>query len=681
MLNPLCISRPKLKYKYLNDLFCNEIMLLPYYIASLNIEHEFYERMGEYEQFEGICFTDTLELAVGQQPSLFVEENTVRVQREKDAQIMVVIGNPPYNVGQVKEDDNNKNRKYPILEKEIKNTYIKDSKATLHTKLHDAYVKFFRWSIDRLQGNEGIVCLITNNSFVDQTAFDGMRKHLLKDFTRVYHLDLHGNVRKNPKLSGTTHNVFGIKVGVGITIAIKSSKHLSPELYYYRVPENWRRTDKLAFLKEKGSVSNIEWQELKPDTKYNWITEKLRPEFNTFVPMGTKETKNARYGEAETIFKTYTLGVNTARDSIVYDFDAQVLSQRVKQFIEDYNSEVFRWTQAGRPNNIDSFVRTENVKWSEHLKNQLQRGRYGQIDNANLRRSAYRPFCKRWLYYDSLLIDRPSSFNKVFPDSQSELENIVLCVPGLGDRKGFGCLATNAMISLDFAFEKVQSFPYYLYSEDGNSRRENISDWSLSQFQENYGTQVTKWDIFHFVYSILHHPVYCQYYAENLKRDLPHIPFPKDRELFEACIRVGKQLMDLHVNYEQAKEYNLTWVENQAKPFSWRVEKMRISSGKSEVVINESLTLAGVPQECFEYRLGSRSALEWIIDQYQVEKDVEGSVVSDPNNLDDEEYIVRLVGKVVTVSVETMRLVSELAQAVTAKDWLGEQQEIEEQEE
>lgn len=244
--------------------------------------------MSEYESFEGICFTDTLELAESKQLSMFVEENTGRIQREKDAQIMVVIGNPPYNVGQISENDNNKNRRYPVIDSRIHETYAKDSQATLHTKLYDAYVKFFRWATDRLQGRDGIVCFISNNSFVDQFAFDGMRKHLSKDFTQIYHLDLHGNIRKNPKLSGTTHNVFGIQVGVGITIAIRSSQHQTRNIYYYRVPEFWRKTEKLAFLANKQSLRNIEWEVLRPDEDDTWITKGMHAEFKTFLPIRNK---------------------------------------------------------------------------------------------------------------------------------------------------------------------------------------------------------------------------------------------------------------------------------------------------------------------------------------------------------------------------------------------------------
>jgi predicted helicase len=263
------IDGSALQQKYQHELFANEIMLLPYYIASLNIEHAYYERTQQYLQFPGICFADTLELAdplahTGHtQQSMWVnEQNTERVRAEQDAKIMVVIGNPPYNMGQMNENDNNKNRSYAVIDRRIHDTYAKDSKATLNNKLYDAYVKFFRWATDRLGERDGVVCMVTNNSFIDQIAFDGMRQHLLNNFTAIYHIDLHGDVRLNPKLSGTTHNVFGIQVGVGITVAIRSTAGHTRGLYYFRVPEGWRKDQKLDFLKEHGSISAVEWQQL-----------------------------------------------------------------------------------------------------------------------------------------------------------------------------------------------------------------------------------------------------------------------------------------------------------------------------------------------------------------------------------------------------------------------------------
>jgi predicted helicase len=337
---PHRIPNHRLKYKYEHDFFCNEIMLLAYYIASLNIEHEYYSRVGEYQPFEGICFTDTLELAESKQMSMFVEENTERIQREKEAQIMVVIGNPPYNAKQMNENDNNKNRRYPVIDQHIRETYVKDSRATLNNVLYDAYVRFFRWATDRLQGRDGIVCYVSNNSFVDQIAFAGMRKHLLQDFTQIYHIDLHGNVRKNPKLSGTTHNVFGIQIGVGITIAVRNSQMSTRTLNYHRVPENWRKTEKLNFLAEKRSLTGIAWTQLQPDENYTWLTEGLHEEFATFLPIGTREAKQMPKQDSGTIFKMYYPGVATGRDDIVYGFNSQSLLERIEKSVENYNAEV-----------------------------------------------------------------------------------------------------------------------------------------------------------------------------------------------------------------------------------------------------------------------------------------------------------------------------------------------------
>ena len=671
------IPNSRLKYKYEHDLFCNEIMLLAYYIASLNIEHEYYSRTREYEPFEGICFTDTLELAESQQLSMFVEENTERIQREKDAQIMVVIGNPPYNVGQKSENDNNKNRRYSVIDGRISETYAKDSLASTSIKLYDAYTRFFRWASDRLQGRDGIVCFVTNNSFIDKTAFDGMRKHLTEDFTQIYHLDLHGDIRKNPKLSGTTHNVFGIQVGVGITIAIRNSQNPLRTIYYYRVPEYWRKQGKLRLLKERGSIARIEWIALQPNEKYTWLTEGLQPEFSTFMPMGTKEAKVATNREVEelelkTLFKKYSLGADTNRDSWMYDFDANRLAIKASRMIETYNSELSRWIRAGCPKNIDDFVIADEtqIKWSSRLKECLARKTEATFKTSAIRHSLYRPFTHRYLYFDSIMTHRQGLLPIIFPIPASEEENTAICVAGVGNRKLFGCLATNIIPKLDLAFEAAQCFPYYTYAADGTNRHENITDWALFQFQIKYGPEVTKWDIFHYVYAMLHHPQYCERYVENLKRELPRIPLLHRKDAFLTCVTIGRQLMDIHLHYEQAKEYPLNWIENQEVPFSWRVEKMRLTPDGSAVIVNESLTLAGIPQECFQYRLGNHSAIEWVIDQYQVSVDKRSGIVSDPNSLEDEEYIARLVGKMVTISVETVGLVGELEQGVTQEDWL-----------
>ena len=313
---------------------------------------------------------------------------------------MVVIGNPPYNMGQKNENENNKNRHYPVIDERINKTYAKDSKATLTNKLYDAYVKFFRWAIDRLQGRDGIVCFVSNNSFIDQIAFDGMRKHLLQDFNQIYHLDLHGNVRKSPKLSGTTHNVFGIQVGVGITIAIRASSNRTRKLFYYRVPEYWRKTEKLSFLTQKKSLDGIEWQELHPDEKFTWLTEDMRPEFQAFLPMGTKEGKGAKGMNAETLFKMYSLGVATNRDTYVYSFDVSGLSTRARVFIDIYNTAVDRLKRPSSEIGINALVDTSDIriKWTRQVKASLERLQYSQFVESHLRNCLYRPFTRKKLF-------------------------------------------------------------------------------------------------------------------------------------------------------------------------------------------------------------------------------------------------------------------------------------------
>jgi predicted helicase len=563
-----------------------------------------------------------------------------------------------------------------MINQRIRQTYVKGSKATLNTQLYDPYVRFFRWATDRLGGRDGIVCYISNNSLVDQITFDGMRKNLLQDFTQIYHLDLHGNVRRNPKLSGTTHNVFGIQVGVGITIAVRLSQSSVRSLFYYRVPEYWSKTEKLTFLKEKGDFSRIEWKQLQPDNKHTWLTSGMRSEFAFFLPIGSREAKAIRGSNAESLFKSYSLGASTNRDSYVYSFNPLQLRSCAKTFIDIYNSTVDKLKRQGREIDAISLVNTSDtrIKWTRQVKASLTKLKYSLYNESHIRNCLYRPFTRMYLYFDDFWNEERYHQHTIFPTPAAEKENVCICVAGVGaDYQSV--FATNAIIDYKCGISGnagTQSFPYYVYNEEGNNVRENITDWALAQFQAHYGQQVIKRDIFHYVYAMLQHPQYRELYAENLKRELPHIPLLHQKEQFLACTHIGKQLMDIHLNYEQAKEYPLKWSENRETPINWRVNKMRLTPNKDAVVVNEWLTLEGIPQECFSYRLGNRSALEWVIDQYQVSIDKRSGIVSDPNREDDPEHIVRLVGRVVTVSVETVRLVEELAQAVKLEDWMSE---------
>lgn len=657
------INRKDLKHKYTHDLFCNEIMLLPYYIASLNIEHEYFQLAGEYQPFEGICFTDTLELAKGQGVLAFTEENAARVRREKDAEITVIIGNPPYNVGQQNENDNNKNRHYRKIEERVRETYVADSTATNKNALWDAYVKFFRFAADRLQGRDGIVCFVSNNSFVDQIAFDGMRKHLSSDFTQIYHLDLHGNVRKNPKLSGTTHNVFGIQVGVGITIAIRRSGSPTRGVHYFRVGETLTRYEKYRFLAKAATASTVQWSTLQPDARNTWLTEGLQGDFDEFLPLAAK---GARMAEEDTVFRAHSGGVKTNRDEWTYDFDANKLADKTKSFIEFYNAEVDRWDRrADRDALVDDFVSYEDrlIKWSRDLKLDLKRGHRAEYDRAKIRSALYRPFCKQFLFFDRILNEEVYNLPSFFPEPGGEgTQNKVIVTSDHGHRAPFGSLMTNFIPDLHLIapVDAHQCFPFYTYNEDGTGRRENITDWALAEFRRKYGKSVTKWDIFHYVYALLHHPVYRERYAENLKRELPRIPLTVAVGDFPSYVEIGRNLADLHLNYESVDEYPLKEIVNNSIPYDSRVEKMRLSKDKTELTVNDSLTLSGIPPECFDYRLGNRSALEWVIDQYRVTTDKRSDIVSDPNRDDDPGYIVRLVKQVITVSLRTLELIRAL---------------------
>jgi predicted helicase len=771
------ISKRDLPRVYREQLFANEVMLLPYYIAALNIEHAYYDLTGAYEPFEGLCFVDTLDLAEGSQTQLgFMNEaNTRRVERQKRTPITVVIGNPPYNMNQQNENDNNKNRKYAVIDRRVSETYAKASKASNKNALSDPYVKFFRWATDRLQGRDGIVAFVSNNSFVDQYAFDGMRKHLLQDFTEIYHVDLHGNVRRNPKLSGTTHNVFGIQVGVGITLAIRK-KGVAPAfrpadvgsvappdadlkvgatravdnsgLGYHRVPEDWRKEQKLGWLVQSGTVASVKWTNPKSAPDNSWLATEHADEFQNFMALASKAAKVLKPASLETIFKTYSVGVKTNHDEVVYDFQAETLIERVRQLIEDYNGEVDRYKRSDKKISVDEFVNYRHIKWSGNLKLGVTRGNYAVFEQANIRRSLYRAYCRRTLFFDRLLNERVYRIPLIFPTDATEKENRLICCT-IDSQMPFSALVTDVIPSHAPGGRPGQCFPFYVYNEDGTNRRENVTDWALEHFRERYGDKkITKWDIFHYVYGVLHHPAYRAKFAENLKRELPRIPLigachsdpsadgeesrpvprresgtknpalknqseiprsarddrpPQDCKStghgsatgFWAVANAGKELADLHIDYEKLEPYPLKFVETPSVapgfsparaalkggstvgadgvrpkaerrsalpiPLSYRVEdKMRLSKDRKSLKMNESLTLAGIPPEAFEYRLGNRSALEWVIDQYQVTEDKHSGIRSDSNRPDDPEYIVRLVGQVVRVSLETVRLVSSL---------------------
>ena len=655
-----------LEHKYRYELHCNEVLLMPYYIASLNIEHEYFQRTGTYLPFEGITLADTFELLEqqpGAQVELFTRENTERVEKQKTTDMFVVIGNPPYNAGQVNENDNNKNRKYPAMGNRVRRTYGDDSKAQNKNALYDPYIKAIRWGLDRIK-DEGVVAFVTNHSFIDGIAFDGMRKHLSQDCDAIYLLDLGGNVRNARKgLKVSDANVFGIQVGVSINLFVKRKRATSEKtrIFYYRTDDEFNKEQKFEFLNERQHAGAIEWQQLQPDPRYTWLTEGLHPEFDTFIPMGTKEAKGAKGVASDVIFKTYSRGVVTCRDAWAYNFNRNALTENIGQMIETYNAEVARWKQrTNQMANLDDFVLADNrkISWSESLKLKLKRGKITDFSTEKIRASLYRPFTKSNLYFDRMMTDRVYVFPSIFPMPDTEKENKAICVSGIGNNKPSQTLMVDVIPCVDM-LEKTQCFPFYTYNEDSTNRRENITDWALTQFRTHYSdASISKWDIFHYTYGLLHHPDYREKYQVNLHRDLPHIPIAKD---FWGFANAGEQLADLHVNYESVPKYDeLRYIESPDMPIDWLVEKMKLSKDKTQLVYNDFLTIAGIPPEAFDYQLGTRSALESVIDQYHVKVDKRSGIVNDPNRADAQRYIVDLIARVIQVSLKTAEIVADL---------------------
>jgi len=670
---------------YREQLFANEVMLLPYYIASLNIEHAYYELTGSYEPFEGLCFVDTLDLAEGSQHQLgfMTEKNAERVERQRRTPITVVIGNPPYNVGQINENDNNKNRKYDVMDRRVSETYAADSTASSVSKLSDPYVKFFRWATDRLGDRDGVVCFVSNNGFLRGIAFDGFRKNLLQDFSDIYHFDFKGNARTTAERRRQEGgNIFHdlIRCGVGITVLVRKGARRAQTVHYHVVGDYWKAGQKGRFLASFSSPSSVPWKDLTPDSLGCWLVPKNAAEFAQLI-------------EITRIFDRYSLGVSTNRDEVAYDFQREALLGRIKQFIEDYNGEVDRYKRTGKGLNPDDFVRYERIKWSESLKLNLKRGVYAEYDDSKARMSLYRAFTKCWLYYDRVLCERVYQVPRMFPLSRPIQRNAVICCTN-HTQMPFVAQVTDCIPNQAPGGRAGQSFSFYTYDADGTNRRENIADWALEHFCEHYDDrQITKWDIFYYVYGILHHSEYRAKYAENLKRELPRIPLAND---FWRFSKAGKELARLHIDYEKVEPWPLKFIETSAsfgvrelapvlvspklasagkaaasrrtpkpaaagQPLSYRVvDKMRLAKDHRSLKVNDTLTLGGIPPETFEYRLGNRSALEWVIDQYQVTEDKHSGIRSDPNRADDPEYIVRLVGQVIRVSLETVKLVKSL---------------------
>jgi predicted helicase len=580
-------------------------------------------------------------------------ENTQRIQNQNDRNISVIIGNPPYNANQQNENDNNKNRKYPAIDKRIKDTYIEESTAQ-KTKLYDMYSRFFRWATDRL-GENGIIAFITNSSFIDARTFDGFRKVVENEFSEIYIIDLGGNVRKNPKLSGTTHNVFGIQTGVAISLIVKrESNNLPCQILYTRRPELDTASQKLEFL-SSTKLNQLDFEHIIPDKKHNWI-EQSDNDFNNLIPVVDKNTKLSKDQIHEVaIFKLYTNGIKSNRDEWVYDFNSQQLESKISYFIDIYNSDIFKYAETSLFSNIniDEMVNL-NIKWSRDLKKHLISKHRITFDRAKIIFSLFRPFIKQLFYSDFILNDVLTNYHAELFGKGFDYSNSVIYFSGTPLSKPFQVLTSNCPVDYHFIGDTL-CLPFYRYDKEGN-RIDNITDWGLQQFQKHYNDKtITKLHIFHYTYAVLHYPEYRSKYELNLKREFPRLPFYDN---FSQWVEWGSKLMELHINYETVAPYPLTRIDtnNNLKPKT----KLKADREKNSINLDDVTFLQDIPKIAWEYKLGNRSALEWILDQYKEKKPKDKTIAERFNNYrfdDYKETVIDLLQRVCTVSVETMKII------------------------
>ena len=686
----------KLKHKYLNELHANEVAILPYYVANLNIEATYAAISGQYEEFPNLCFVDTLDnvglhtAATGTTADIFgsvSEENVARIKRQNSKRISVIIGNPPYNANQANENDNNKNREYPSIDKRIKDTYIHESTAQ-KTKLYDMYARFFRWASDRLSEN-GVLALITNRSFIESRTFDGFRKTVAQEFSDIYVVDLGGDVRANPKLSGTKHNVFGIQTGVAISFMVKrvsgSKDKKLARVYYVRRPEMETAEEKISFL-ANNTARSLHFDEVQPDKTHNWINLTSN-DFDTLIPLASKDTKAAKTAAKErAIFKLYSLGVATNRDEWLYDNSQSCLADKIRFFVDTYASEINRWRESHKLARTNDFV-DRAIKWTSELEAHLKKGTELSFDPSFIIDSLYRPFSARKTYFARVLTHRAYQQDLIFPIGKNRKNLVIFCNGSNGVH--WDPLATDKIVDLNALYGGAQTFPIYRYDEAGN-RIDNITDWALKQFRQHYETpvrpelvegqrsksvhastssartgagksqKITKEAIFHYCYAVLHDPLYREKYALNLKREFPRIPFYKD---FWQWAAWGEALMKLHIGYEAVEPFKLkrSDIPDEKARAAGLPPKTLLRADKDAggIALDSETTLRGIPPEAWDYKLGNRCALEWVLDQYKEKKPKDPTIREKFDTYrfaDYKEKVIDLLMRVTTVSVETERI-------------------------
>lgn len=720
------LIRPEdMERKYLNEIHCNEIVLLAYYIADVNIESVFHEitRRKTYLPYSGICLTDTFQLAEKKHNELFTEffqDNSKRVKKQMATHVKVIAGNPPYSIGQKSANDNAQNTVYPAMEKRLSETYTKRSLAGLSKSTYDSYVKAFRWASDRIPQNEGgIVAFISNGAWLDGIGQDGMRRCIEEEFTSVYVLNLRGNQRTSGELSRKEGGkIFGSgsRTPIAITFLVKNpaKKGQKAVIHYHDIGDYLTREQKLKLVKDFRSISSqkLEWQIITPNDKADWINQRDGV-FDNLIPLFDKK--------GVSVFNHNGPAVATGRDVWVNNFSNSQLDDNINYLINNYNAQCRKFQtikSQEKALSVESFIDTDTTKvsWTRSLKNFLSRGTLLKFERERLMECSYRPFCVTNLYYSPSLIESPGQCKNLFP---LNTDKVILCVNGKGSNKDASTIVTHYIPDYQLQFN-CQFYPLYWYEENKNPqatlfddaettkyiRRDGITDWILKEVRNRFGgtKAITKEHIFYYVYGLLHSPQYRERFADDLKKSLPRIPIVDNVQDFMAFYKAGKELADLHLNYEQGINIPATeqgavaysemsaqaqrtlgvvvtgdidiwqdeWTEETYQYFA--VEKMRFAkvrdengkliADKTRIIYNSHITIENIPLKAYEYIVNGKSAIEWIMERYAVTIDKASQIKNDPNAWSREHeqprYILDLLLSVIMLSCQTVDIVNSL---------------------
>lgn len=640
----------KLRHKYKEELHANEIAILPYYVANLNIEATYQAITGQFGEYPNLCLVDTLDnvdalgIHSGHQFDLLgalSDENIERIKRQNRRKISVIIGNPPYNASQKNENDNNKNRSYQHIDGRIRNTYVKMSKAQ-KTAAYDMYTRFYRWATDRI-GDTGIVAFVTNRSFLDAQNMDGFRRSIERDFSGTWVIDLGGDVRSNPSLSGTKHNVFGIQTGIAICILIRHTRTSEFVLNYVSRLSDEVAEDKLSFL-SATHFRDMVFTKSATDGSGNWF-ERGDTGFSALLPAAAMPgRRNLSRGY---VFEQSSTGIMSGRDEWVYDFSEDCLREKMAYFWEVFSRV--------RPKTEAADLPLE-IKWSRNLKRKIGLINPKLINPAKTRRASLRPFCERKLTDLGFLLDEVGALNTTFCD-----KNCAITFLSVASSQALATFAVDK--PFDYGLLKTgnggtQGLYRYRYTKSGD-RIDNITDWALNKFIAHFGKKgMSKDAIFHYVYAVLHDPVYRETYALNLKREFPRIPFYPD---FARWAAWGEALMAMHIGFENVEPWPVERVEVPAKRAAGTAPKpvLRSDANAGSVIVDADTQITGIPREAWDYRLGNRSAIDWVLDQHKEKKPRDPTIAAKFNTYrfaDYKESMIELLAKVVRVSVETVAI-------------------------